>query len=202
MATRNVVLTDAQSEMIDRLVASGRYQNASEAMRAGLRLLEREEVEAEALRTRLSLSLEEARRGELAEIAEWTLGTFGPRQAEASEEDRIARCGEIASGRAHTQDCRRLIDPDLPEDLRFARCGQHFIVFVETDAQVTIIDFLHNRTDLPRQLSGLSENDRGPTPLGGGGCRCRLRMRPQSFRPVSRRPRLSASGASVLCLRG
>lgn len=66
MATRNVVLTDAQSEMIDRLVASGRYQNASEALRAGLRLLEREEDEIEALRARLTLSLEEARRGELA----------------------------------------------------------------------------------------------------------------------------------------
>lgn len=67
MATRNVVLTDAQSDMIDRLVASGRFQNASEAMRAGLRLLEREEGEAEVLRTRLTLSLEEARRGDLAE---------------------------------------------------------------------------------------------------------------------------------------
>lgn len=67
MATRNVVLTDAQSEMIDRLVASGRYQNASEALRAGLRLLEREEDEAGELRARLTLSLEEARRGNLAE---------------------------------------------------------------------------------------------------------------------------------------
>lgn len=67
MATRNVVLTDAQSKMIDRLVASGRYQNASEALRAGLRLLEREEDEIEALRARLTLSLEEAQRGNLAE---------------------------------------------------------------------------------------------------------------------------------------
>ncbi|MFN7055742.1 type II toxin-antitoxin system ParD family antitoxin [Hyphomonas sp.] len=67
MATRNVVLTEAQSAMIDRLVASGRYQNASEALRAGLRLLEREESEMDALRARLTLSLEEARRGELAE---------------------------------------------------------------------------------------------------------------------------------------
>lgn len=44
--TYNVVLTDSQSELIDRLVASGRYQNASEAMRAGLRLLGREEEAA------------------------------------------------------------------------------------------------------------------------------------------------------------
>lgn len=67
LATRNVVLTDAQSAMVDRLVASGRYQNASEALRAGLRLLEREEDETEILRTRLALSLEEARRGDLSE---------------------------------------------------------------------------------------------------------------------------------------
>jgi antitoxin ParD1/3/4 len=67
MVTRNVVLTDAQSAMIDRLVASGRYQNASEALRAGLRLLEREEDETEILRSRLALGLEEARRGDFAE---------------------------------------------------------------------------------------------------------------------------------------
>ena len=35
MATRNVVLTESQSALVDRLVASGRYQNASEALRAG-----------------------------------------------------------------------------------------------------------------------------------------------------------------------
>lgn len=67
MATRNVVLTDTQSELVDRLVASGRYQNASEALRAGLRLLEREEAELGALRDRLTVGLEQARRGDLAE---------------------------------------------------------------------------------------------------------------------------------------
>lgn len=49
MATRNVVLTDHQNQLIDRLVASGRYQNASEAMRAGLRLLEADERRKESL---------------------------------------------------------------------------------------------------------------------------------------------------------
>jgi antitoxin ParD1/3/4 len=67
MATRNVVLTDTQSDLVDRLVASGRYQNASEALRAGLRLLEREESELGELRDRLRASLDEARRGDLAE---------------------------------------------------------------------------------------------------------------------------------------
>ena len=67
MATRNVVLTDTQSDLVDRLVATGRYQNASEALRAGLRLLEREESELGALRERLSTSIEQARSGQLAE---------------------------------------------------------------------------------------------------------------------------------------
>lgn len=67
MATRNVVLTDTQSDLVDRLVASGRYQNASEALRAGLRLLEREESELGELRSRLQSGLEEARKGDLAE---------------------------------------------------------------------------------------------------------------------------------------
>lgn len=67
MATRNVVLTDTQSELVDRLIAAGRFQNASEALRAGLRLLEREESELEALRSRLTAGLEQARRGELAQ---------------------------------------------------------------------------------------------------------------------------------------
>ena len=67
MGTRNVVLTDAQSQLVDRLVTSGRYQNASEALRAGLRLLEREEAELGDLRARLMVGLDQARAGELAD---------------------------------------------------------------------------------------------------------------------------------------
>ncbi|MFV1877765.1 type II toxin-antitoxin system ParD family antitoxin [Nioella sp.] len=67
MATRNVVLTETQSDLVDRLVASGRYQNVSEALRAGLRLLEREEAELGDLRSRLSIGLKQARQGELAD---------------------------------------------------------------------------------------------------------------------------------------
>jgi antitoxin ParD1/3/4 len=35
--TRNVVLTEQQAAMIERLVQAGRYQNASEVLRDGLR---------------------------------------------------------------------------------------------------------------------------------------------------------------------
>lgn len=67
MATRNVVLTDAQSALVDELVESGRFQNASEALRAGLRLLQEDEAERSALRDRLVLGVEEARQENFAQ---------------------------------------------------------------------------------------------------------------------------------------
>lgn len=45
MPTRNVVLTERQEELIETLVESGRYQNASEVLRDGLRLVEQREAE-------------------------------------------------------------------------------------------------------------------------------------------------------------
>ena len=47
MPTRNVVLSDHLASLVVRLVESGRYQNASEVMREGLRLVERQEMEHE-----------------------------------------------------------------------------------------------------------------------------------------------------------
>ena len=62
MPTRNVVLTDRQAEMVEKLVDSGRYQNASEVLREGLRLLERQEAEdkskLKALREAAKLGIE------------------------------------------------------------------------------------------------------------------------------------------------
>ncbi len=48
MPTRNVVLTEYQADLVERLVSSGRYQNASEVLREGLRLVEGQEAEAKA----------------------------------------------------------------------------------------------------------------------------------------------------------
>ncbi len=45
MNTRHVNLTDHDDRLVEGLIASGRYKNASEVMRAGLRLLERETAE-------------------------------------------------------------------------------------------------------------------------------------------------------------
>jgi len=53
MPTRNVVLTERQGKLIETLVRSGRYQNASEVLREGLRLIERRETEDAAKLTAL-----------------------------------------------------------------------------------------------------------------------------------------------------
>lgn len=91
----------------------------------------------------------------LKEIADWTRDVFGPRQAAAYAEDLIKRCEEIAQGRAMVQDCRRVIDPGLPADLRMTRSGQHIIVFLEIGDRIVIVDVLHARSDLPARLQDL-----------------------------------------------
>lgn len=48
MPTRNVVITQHQADLVERLVESGRYQNASEVLREGLRLVEAREADDEA----------------------------------------------------------------------------------------------------------------------------------------------------------
>ena len=65
LPTRNVVLSDQQESMIARLVASGRYQNASEVVREGLRLIDRREAEDD-IRLR---ALREAAEVGIADIA-------------------------------------------------------------------------------------------------------------------------------------
>jgi antitoxin ParD1/3/4 len=42
MPTRNINLTEHYDQFVDELVLSGTYKNASEVMRAGLRLLEQQ----------------------------------------------------------------------------------------------------------------------------------------------------------------
>jgi antitoxin ParD1/3/4 len=74
MPTRNVVLTDRQEELITTLVKSGRYQNVSEVLRAGLRLLEQREAEdagkLKALRAAARVGVDALDRGEFKEFSD------------------------------------------------------------------------------------------------------------------------------------
>jgi antitoxin ParD1/3/4 len=58
MPTRNVVLTARHEQIIEALVASGRYQNASEVLREGLRLVEEREAREAARLARLREAIE------------------------------------------------------------------------------------------------------------------------------------------------
>ena len=67
MVTRNVVLTDSQDRLVHALVTSGRFQNVSEALRAGLRLLEEQEAGLLQIRKQLHEGLAQAEAGDLAD---------------------------------------------------------------------------------------------------------------------------------------
>lgn len=60
MPTRNINLTDNQDKFVAEALASGRYQNASEVVRDGLRLLERRDAEDAARLARLRGAIAEA----------------------------------------------------------------------------------------------------------------------------------------------
>lgn len=69
MPTRNVVLTDHQASLLEQLVSSGRYQNASEVLREGLRLVEQREKEdtlrLDALRSAIQTGIADIEAGRL-----------------------------------------------------------------------------------------------------------------------------------------
>jgi antitoxin ParD1/3/4 len=74
MPTRNVVLTTEQERLVQSLVTSGRYQNASEVVREGLRLIERREAEyeaqLEALRVAAGAGVAALERGDFREFTD------------------------------------------------------------------------------------------------------------------------------------
>ena len=67
MPTRNVVLTDHLADLVEGLVTSGRYQNASEVLREGLRLIEvrdaEEQVRLDALRIAVKAGIDDIEAG-------------------------------------------------------------------------------------------------------------------------------------------
>jgi antitoxin ParD1/3/4 len=72
MPTRNVVLTQYQEDLIETLVKKGRYQNASEVLRDGLRLIELRDAEHEAklewLRREIQIGEDAFERGDFKEF--------------------------------------------------------------------------------------------------------------------------------------
>ena len=80
MPTRNVVLSEHQHELVETLVHSGRYQNASEVLREGLRLIEEREriegVKLKALRKAARQGWADVSAGRYADVANDQLEDF------------------------------------------------------------------------------------------------------------------------------
>jgi plasmid stabilization system protein ParE len=104
----------------------------------------------------MSRSLRLTRRAEasLVEIAKWTIEQFGVKQADLYEAELLTRCQAILNGQAHSRSCAVLVDDAA--DLRFARAGEHFLVFLDQPDEVIIVDILHTRSDLPRHVAALA----------------------------------------------
>ncbi len=86
MPTRNVVLTTQQAELVEKLVESGRYQNASEVLRDGLRLLQRRELEETVKLEALRGALDEAE----AAVAEGDIYDYSPALFDDIDEEEKA----------------------------------------------------------------------------------------------------------------
>jgi antitoxin ParD1/3/4 len=80
MPTQNVNLSDQQSKFIRRSIGGGRFRNASEVVRAALRLLEQEEeqnkLKLKRLRHLVKEGFDSIDRGDYETITEDTLPEF------------------------------------------------------------------------------------------------------------------------------
>jgi len=80
MPTRNISLTPEQDAFIDKAVKSGEYQNASEAVRDALRVLQQRRQEdalkLKALRAHVKAGVEALERGEFTELADADLDSY------------------------------------------------------------------------------------------------------------------------------
>jgi antitoxin ParD1/3/4 len=94
MPTRNVVLSEHQQHLVETLVQSGRYQNASEVLREGLRLIEeRERLEDAKLK-----ALKQAARQGWADVS---AGRYAD-VADDQVEDFVRQLGRRAAQRVKT----------------------------------------------------------------------------------------------------
>ena len=80
MPTRNISLTSEQDAFVDKVVKTGEYQNASEAIRDALRVLQQrrreEALKLKALRMQIKAGVEAFQRGDFIEIDDGDLDNY------------------------------------------------------------------------------------------------------------------------------
>ena len=85
MPTRNISLTAEQDAFVQEVVEAGEYQNASEAIRAALRVLQQRRQEdslrLKALRAQIKAGIDALERGDFAEVDDTDLEGYLERVA-------------------------------------------------------------------------------------------------------------------------
>lgn len=80
MPTRNISLTPEQDAFVEKVVRAGEYQNASEAVRDALRVLQQrrreDALKLKALRAQLQAGVNALERGEFVQIDERDLDAY------------------------------------------------------------------------------------------------------------------------------
>jgi len=80
MPTRNISLTEEQDDFVERVVKAGEYQNASEAVRDALRVLQQRRLEdalkLKALRAQVKAGIDALERGDFVEVEDTDLDGY------------------------------------------------------------------------------------------------------------------------------
>lgn len=80
MPTRNISLTPEQDAFVDKIVKAGDYQNASEAVRDALRVLQQrrreDALKLKALRMQIKAGVDSLDNGEFDEVADADLDAY------------------------------------------------------------------------------------------------------------------------------
>ncbi|ANV99234.1 type II toxin-antitoxin system ParD family antitoxin [Bradyrhizobium icense] len=80
MPTRNISLTDEQDAFVEKVVKAGEYQNASEAVRDALRVLQQrrreDALKLKALRVQIKAGVDALDRGDFVEVDDAELDDY------------------------------------------------------------------------------------------------------------------------------
>ncbi len=90
----------------------------------------------------------------LEEIFIYSFEHFGEAQAIRYRDALFARLDALAEDRPpHGRPCEALVGDDAPNGVFYVKQGSHFIVYRTIAEEIFVVDFIHERRDLPTMLA-------------------------------------------------
>lgn len=107
-------------------------------------------------RFRLSPLAEEA----LEDIIAYTITTHGEAQAIKYRDALFARLEGLAARQPpHGRSCKALVGEAAPDGLFYVRQGSHYIVYRTIEGDIAVVDFIHEKRDLPALVRSLDADE-------------------------------------------